>query len=170
VPIPRQEVFEMSVTEPRAVFEAFLDAMNHANTAALEGLVHPDFVDAYPQSGERTHGLANLRAIVDNYPGGYISGGTDRIVGSEDRWVVTPSFTVQRIEGSGDTFTGVQKGRYPDGSEWHIVTIGEIRDGRVWRVQSFFAPAFEPPAWRAAWVEIDPAARADPAPRADRPG
>jgi hypothetical protein len=36
-------------------------------------------------------------------------------------------------------------------------------------MQSFFAPAFEPPARRAAWVEIDPAARPDPA-RADPPG
>ena len=154
----------MSVTEPRAVFDAFLEALNRADTAALERLVHPDFTDVYPQSGERIRGYDNLRAIIDNYPGGYVAGGIDRVVGSEYRWVVTPSFTVQRIEGAGDTFTGVQKGRYPDGSDWHIVTIAEIRDGRVWRVQSFFAQAFEPPAWRSAWVELDQPERAQPEP------
>jgi hypothetical protein len=29
-----------------------------------------------------------------------------------------------------------------------------MKDGRVWKVQTFFAPTFEPPAWRAEWVEI----------------
>ena len=32
--------------------------------------------------------------------------------------------------------------------------IAELKDGLVWRVQTFFAPPFEPPAWRTEWVEI----------------
>jgi hypothetical protein len=43
-------------------------------------------------------------------------------------------------------YTGVQEASYPDGSEWFVVVIGEIRDGHLWRVQTFFAPTFEPPA------------------------
>jgi hypothetical protein len=147
----------MSNLDPRAVFEAYAHATNARDLETLERLVHPDFVDSYPQSGERTRGAANLRAIIEHYPdGGYAAGGTERVVGAEDRWVMTPSFTLLRIEGTGDTFTGVSRGRYPDGSEWHIVTIGQVRDGLVWRAETFFAPAFEPPAWRSAWVEVEP--------------
>ena len=146
----------MPTSEPRAVFEAFLLAANNRDPSALDRLLHPDFVGIYPQSGELTRGVENLRATFDNYPGEYRSVGDHLVVGSEDRWVVTPSFTLLRIEGGGDTFTGVQKARYPDGTDWHVVTIGEIRDGRVWRTQTFFGQAFEPPAWRSPWVELIP--------------
>jgi SnoaL-like domain len=139
--------------QPRAVFEAFIQALNRGDAAALRGLVHPDYIETYPQSGERIRGVENLRAIIEGYPGGYEDKGTDRVVGSEDRWVMTPAFTLLRIEGAGDTFTGVQKIRYPDGNEWYAVSIGEIRDGRVWRMQTFFAQPFEAPAWRSSWVE-----------------
>ena len=50
---------------------------------------------------------------------------------------MTPAFTIQRIEGAGDTYTGVTRGQYPDGTDWHIVTIGEIRDGGVWRAVTY---------------------------------
>jgi ketosteroid isomerase-like protein len=146
----------MSEPNPRTVFERFLDAAVARDLATLDSVVHPDFEDWYPQSGERIRGLANMQAILEHYPGGGYEGqGTKRIVGTEDRWVVTPSFSIQRIEGSGDTYTGVTRGHYPDGMDWHIVTIGQVRDGRVWRAETYFAPEFEAPAWRAEWVERD---------------
>ena len=144
----------MPSRDPRAVFEAFLRAANSRDLAALVELAHPDYVETYPQSGERTHGIDNLCAIIEGYPGGFEDKGTHRVVGSEDRWVATPAYTMLRIEGAGDTFTGVQRVRYPDNSEWHVVSIGEIRDGRVWRVETFFAPAFDPPDWRSSWVDV----------------
>jgi len=143
-------------TEPRIVFETFVEALNRRDTAGLRELVHPEFTDTYPQSGERTRGFDNLEAIITNYPGGFTGSGTKRVVGVEDRWVQTPAFTLVRIEGSGDTFTAVQRGRYPDGSDWFIVVIGEVRDGRVWRMETYFAPTFEPPAWRSPYVELVP--------------
>jgi hypothetical protein len=143
--------------DPRTVFEAFLRAVNARDSAALGELVHPDFVETYPQSGEVIRGCANLQAILDQYPGGYEDRGRDRVVGSEDRWVVTPAFTLVRIEGGGDTFTGVQKARYPDGTDWYVIHIAEIRDGQVWRVQAYFAQTFDAPDWRAEWVEVTPA-------------
>jgi hypothetical protein len=136
------------------VFEAYLRAANSRDVAALEGLFDDDFEDVYPQSGELTRGLANFRSIIEQYPGGgYAGQGTDRLVGTEDRWVLTPSFTVIRIEGTGDTFTGVTRSRYPDGTDWYIVTIAQMRNGKLWRAETYFAQTFEPPAWRAAWVE-----------------
>lgn len=140
--------------DARSVFEAYLRAANGRDVAALEGLFDDDFEDVYPQSGELTRGLANFRSIIEQYPGGgYAGQGTDRLVGTEDRWALTPSFTVVRIEGTGDTFTGVTRSRYPDGTDWYIVTIAQMRNGKLWRAETYFAQTFEPPAWRAAWVE-----------------
>lgn len=141
--------------DSRGIFEAYLRATNSRDHVALRDLVHADFEDVYPQSRERTRGYENLRAIIEHYPeGGYQGGGTTRIVGGEDRWVQTPMFSVVRIEGTGNIFTGISRGRYPDGSDWLILTIAEIRDGRVWRAETYFAPAFDPPAWRSKWVDV----------------
>ena len=144
----------MAEPNARSVFEAFLKAASSHDVKGLAALVHPDFEETYVQTGERTQGLANLQAIIENYPGGFTDLGMNRVVGAEDRWVTTPSFTLLRIEGTGNVFTGVQKARYGDDSVWYMVSIAEMKDGRVWRVQTFFAPTFEPPAWRAQWIEI----------------
>ena len=141
--------------DARSVFAAYLAATNARDAPALRDLLHPDFEDVYPQSGERTRGFDNLRAIIESYPGGYVGDGPRRVVGAEDRWIMTPMSTVLRIEGTGNVFTGVSLGRYPDGSDWYIVTIGEMRDGKVWRVETYFAQTFDPPPWRSGWVEVD---------------
>jgi SnoaL-like domain len=138
----------------RTRFETFLAAVNNRDTTALDAVLHPDYEETYPQSGERTRGLVNLKAIIENYPGGYTDLGMNRVVGGEDRWVATPHFTLLRIEGTGSVFTGLQKGRYPDGSDWYIVSIAEFKDGLVWRAQTFFAPTFEAPSWRSQWVDV----------------
>jgi ketosteroid isomerase-like protein len=141
-------------TEARAIFERYLAALNNRDVEALSELVHRDFEDFYPQSGEVTHGAANLRAIIANYPGEYTNLGQERIVGGEERFVSTPMFTVLRVEGTEEVLTGVQRARYPDGSVWFVVVIAELRDGRIYRTHSYWAPTFDPPAWRAQWVEL----------------
>jgi len=144
----------MAEPSARSVFEAFLKATNDRDFKALENVVHPGFVETYVQSGERLNGLASVQGIAENYPGGYEGLGPKRVIGAEDRWVTTPSFTLLRIEGTGNVFTGVQKVRYPDDQVWYAIAIAEMKDGLVWKVQTFFAPTFEPPPWRAEWVEI----------------
>ena len=59
----------MTTLTARAAFEAILDALNQRDLDALDALIHPDFEDVYPQSGERVRGIANLKAIITNYPG-----------------------------------------------------------------------------------------------------
>lgn len=141
---------------PRAIFERYLEAIQARDLATLRHLAHPDFEDLYPQSGELTRGIENLIGIITNYPGVLESLGRDRVVGGEDRFVRTPMFTVLRVEGGGDHFTGIQRARYPDGSTWFIVIVAELRDGLVYRTSSFFAPTFAPPAWRSGLVEVQP--------------
>ena len=39
------------------------------------------------------------------------------------------------------------------GRSWHVVAILDFRGDRIARSTEYFAPVFEAPAWRAAWVE-----------------
>ncbi len=90
---------------------------------------------------------------MDSWPGGLPEAGDIRLVGSEDRYVMTPSFTIERIVGSGDTWWADGTATYPDGSAWFAVALIGLRDGRIHRETWYFAPPLEAPAWRSAWVE-----------------
>jgi hypothetical protein len=54
----------------------------------------PDMVTEYPQSGERIRGWAYIRAATENYPSGPPKAEVAKVIGSEDKWVVGPSFNV----------------------------------------------------------------------------
>jgi hypothetical protein len=140
----------------RSVVEAFVRALEAKDFETQGQLVTDDYVDEMPQSGERIRGRSNARAVVENYPGGVgtIDSTRSKLVGAEDRWVMTPSLSVLRIEGSGDTFTYTGVLRYPaTGEVWHIIAIVKVRDGKVAKTTTFYAPPFEAPAWRAPFVE-----------------
>ncbi len=91
--------------------------------------------------------------VHEAYPGGLPEAKTVRVIGTEDRWVASPSFTLVRIQGEGDAFTVEGKLSYPDGSSTHVVAILELRDGKVLRATHYFADPFDPPEWRAGLVE-----------------
>ena len=132
----------------------FYEAMSARDFDGLTALLHPDFVEDYPQSGERIRGAANLRSIIENYPGGLGEAvETPRFHGHDEDWLLTPAFTVVRVTESGDTGTGLVKVRYPDGSEWWMVTLFELKDDLLYRQTILFAAPFDPPEWRSRWVE-----------------
>ena len=66
----------------------------------------------------------------------------------------TPTFTFVRAEGTGNVGVSARRARYPDGSAWWVVNFYELRDGRLARSTTFFAPTFEAPAWRKPFVEL----------------
>jgi len=141
------------------VVNAYLQALIANDAQALGALRHPDWVLEYPQSGERIRGHANDRAIADHYPGGVPELDPEAPIGSEDRWVVSPSFTYERIAGSGDVWFANGRALYADGSIWFVANIYRLRDGLIVHETTFWAAAFDPPAWRAQWVELmEPAA------------
>jgi hypothetical protein len=153
----RGRVF-MPETGRRGRVEAFLRALSEQDFERIRTLVHDDYVEEYPQSGERVRGVDNLIEIMRNYPdGGLHEGDIDlagaRILGEDEAWVVGPSLAVVHVSGTGDQYTGVTRIRYPDGSLWHVVAILEFRGDRIARNTEYFAPVFEAPAWRAGWVE-----------------
>ncbi|MFI5261431.1 MAG: nuclear transport factor 2 family protein [Candidatus Limnocylindrales bacterium] len=137
----------------QAVVERYTAASARGDLAAMEALRHADWAVVWPQSGERVRGDEHFAAIVANYPGGRPSVEIERIVGSEDRWLVTPSNTVLRVAGSGDFWSSEWSMVYPDGQAYHVVDLLELRDGRVHRETVYWAAPFTAPAWRQAYVE-----------------
>ena len=137
------------------VVHAYLDALSarDPDSDLIAQFRDPDWFLEYPQSGERIRGHANETAISKHYPGGLPEIDKGRVVGSEDRWIVTPSLTVARIVGSGEAWWSEGIMHYPDGSTWHVASIYLLRNGRVFRETTYWAPPFDPPAWRAQWVE-----------------
>ena len=146
----------IDTTDPRAIIDRWLDAINSTDFAAAETLLSDDFVSEYPQSGEVIRGRRNMRAILENYPGGLREGNVDRgstkVIGG-DHWAMTPSFALVRVTGTGDARTAIFKSRYPDGSTWWLVNFLEFAAGKITKATVYFAPEFEPPQWRAQWVE-----------------
>jgi ketosteroid isomerase-like protein len=142
----------------REIVEEFVRAIEAKDIDAQCALMADDFVDEMPQSGERTRGRDNYRKIFEGYPGGIGTASPEgrRIIGSEDRWVLTPTFHSLRIEGSGDLYTYVGTVRYSDGGVWQIIAIAQLRDGRIARTTTWYAAPFDAPNWRAGFVERFP--------------
>ena len=139
----------------RDVIERWVRAIEAKDFDAQSALLADDFIDEMPQSGERTRGKANWLAISRNYPGGVgtVDPATGRVVGAEDRWVITPTFSVLRIEGSGNVYTYAATARYGDGQIWDIVAIIELRDGKIAKSTTWYGAPFPAPEWRAPFVE-----------------
>jgi ketosteroid isomerase-like protein len=141
----------------QALSERYATALAGGDLTVIDEVFTEDFVDEYPQSGEVIRGRNNLRAMMENRPGLPSETGPDlssvRARAGDEHRVLAPLFTVVRVQGRGDAGTTSLRARYPDGSWWWIVVVYELRDGRIARSTSFFAPEFEAPDWRAPFVE-----------------
>jgi hypothetical protein len=87
-----------------------------------------------PQSGERIRGRERMRAFQEAYPN-------------------PPSIQPRRVVGAGDVWVVEARSDYGDGQIFNVAMIVEFRDGRIWRDTRYYAQPFEPPEWRAQWVE-----------------
>jgi hypothetical protein len=88
----------------------------------------------FPQGGERIRGKVNVIAFRSAYP-------------------AAVSFEMHRTIGRGDLWVNEYTIRY-DGAKPHkVVGIMEFRDGKVFRERLYISEPWEPPAWRAQWVE-----------------
>ena len=96
-----------------------------------------DFVEEWPQSGERLTKAATIK-MAESYP--EMSG-------------TSPKFTYKRMLGGGDVFVIEGTIDYGDGIPVSYVGIAELRDGKVAKMTEYFANPFEAPAWRADFVE-----------------
>lgn len=73
--------------------------------------------------------------ITRNYPGG------------------PPRIELGRITGEGVHWVVEATSRYPDGADYHMVAVLELRDGKIARETDYFGPTYPAPEWRRQWVE-----------------
>jgi hypothetical protein len=122
--------------------------MNELDFDALERMLHPGFVALYPQSGEQIRGYEAFRAMLEQYPGGLERESSDishtTIVDEDERWAISPGYTVVPLSQPG-SYTTLTRLSYPDGSWWRVVTLVELRDDKVYRAESYFAPEMSAP-------------------------
>jgi len=124
---------------------------------ALKAMRHPEWHEDWPQSAERVPSHDAYRRIHENFPGGMPKADVSQVAGADDRWVMTPSMTVQRVAGSGDVWFVEGVNTYPNGDRYLVAALHRLRDGRVWRTTTYFSAPFAAPAWRASLVEhMDP--------------
>ena len=87
----------------RSCIREHYEGLVAGDEAAYTALVHEDFIQDWPQSGERVRGKEACLNIARNYPGG------------------TPRFELGRISGEGDHWVVEATSRYPDGTDYHVV-------------------------------------------------
>jgi hypothetical protein len=88
----------------------------------------------FPQSGERIRGKANIIAFRSAYP-------------------ARVTIEMHRTIGRGDLWVNECTIRY-DGERPHKgVGIMEFRAGKVFRERIYVGEPWDPPAWRAQWLE-----------------
>ena len=85
------------------------------------------------RGGERIRGKANILAFRTAYP-------------------ASLDFELRRTIGSGDLWVNEYVIRY-DGKPSNVVGIMEFRHLKVFRETVYVGEPWEPPAWRAQWVE-----------------
>lgn len=147
-----------SAANSRAVLERLMEIIRNREYDKLEEVLHPDFVQEIPQSSEKVVGIEAFRKILEHFPdmgrGANIEVAMHPyIAGGQDHYVLTPTFNVVKVADSGEELTSYVESRYPDGSQWFIVTFSSFRDGLITKRVDFFAPFFDPPEWRAEWVQ-----------------
>ena len=106
-------------------------------TQLLQKYGTDDFVEEWPQSGERLTKASSMK-LSEMY---------------EAQSGTNPKFTYKRMLGGADVFVVEGTIDYGDGVPVSYVGIGELRDGMVSKMTEYFANPFEAPAWRADVVE-----------------
>ncbi len=104
------------------------------NQEIVHEIYHDDVVLEFPQGGERLVGLANVRAMREAYP-------------------ADVALTIKRMRGSGALWVTEVIITYDGQKSMHAVNIMEFRDDKVARETIYFGDPWDPPAWRAQWVE-----------------
>ena len=100
----------------------------------VQEIYHDDVLVEFTQSGERFLGVANLRGMRENYPA-RVAAAIRRSRGGGDLWVTELVLT------------------YDGEKRVNAVSVMEFRGDKVARESLYFGDPWEPPAWRARWVE-----------------
>ncbi|HET6749025.1 MAG TPA: nuclear transport factor 2 family protein [Actinomycetes bacterium] len=125
----------MDERDARQLAENLWKALQAGDWEAAGRCLHDDFVQEWPQSGERIVGRDNAIAVERHYPGGL------------------PTMRFRRTLAGGDLAVVEVELTYADGSRYLGVGVLELRDGKVVKETDHYAQPFEAPEWRARWVQ-----------------
>jgi ketosteroid isomerase-like protein len=131
--LQKKELPNVSEQENRDAVERYFQAFERQDLDAMEKLLHEDYVEEYPQSGERIRGKQNWRSVTENYPG-------------------LPNMTDHSYVLSGDLSVLKMTLEY-DGNRIYACEIIDLEDGKIKRARAYFAEPFDAPDWRSQWVE-----------------
>jgi ketosteroid isomerase-like protein len=113
--------------------ERLIACLNDRKIEVMDDLFHDDATMDWPQSRERVRGAENRRAIYGSFP-------------------QLPTITPRRMQSAGDLVVLEATLDY-DGPTYKTVFIFEFRDGKIEKETAYWSEAFDPPEWRAQWVE-----------------
>jgi len=116
------------------------DVLSVGDAETLEAVFAPDYVEEYPQSGERIDGRDRVRAMLDAFP----AGTRPHVLGE------------RRITRTADGFVGEYALDYGQGGIYRVVGIYTVQDGLVVASREYFAEPFEAPPWRRPFTTEPP--------------
>lgn len=119
--------------ENEAVIDRLIACINDRQIDVMDELFHDDALMDWPQSRERVQGAANRRAIYRAFP-------------------QLPTITPRRMLSAGDLVIAEATLDY-GGPVYETVFIFELSGGRISRETAYWSEPFDPPEWRAEWVE-----------------
>ncbi|MEQ1738173.1 MAG: nuclear transport factor 2 family protein [Rhodoglobus sp.] len=120
-------------TRNEAVVERLIACINDKQIEVMDELFHDDATMDWPQSRERVRGAVNRRAIYGAFP-------------------QLPTITPRRMFSSGEIVVAEATLDYGSPT-YETVFVFEFRDGKIEKETAYWSDAFDPPDWRAEWVE-----------------
>ena len=131
----------MDATQARAMIKAHFEASDISvagggpldDIARASEIYADDAVLEWPQGGERVRSKANIVAVRSAYP-------------------TRQEFELHRTIGCHDLWVNEYTIRYDD-RPVSVVGIMEFEGGKVVRERIYFGEPWDPPSWRAQWVE-----------------
>ena len=123
----------MDEATARAMIKDHFDASTDDIVRASQ-IYADDAVLEFPQGRERIRGRDNIIAFRSSYPA-RVTFEMHRTVGRQDLWI--NEYVI----------------RYDDQQPLNVVGIMEFENDKVVRERIYFGEPWDPPAWRAQWVE-----------------
>ncbi len=127
----------MGEKENQRLIEEISQAINAKDFDKVRAAYHPDATQEWPQSGERLVGVDNIMAVNENY---------------EQSGNPYPTESDVKVRAAGDLVVAESRLDY-GGKLYNLVSVFEMRDGKVFRETDYFSEPFDPPDWRSQWVE-----------------
>lgn len=113
------------------------DVLTIGDDASVDAVFAPEYIEEYPQSGERIVGRDAVREMLSDFPSA-----TRPTVRGEPR-----------ITRTTDGFVGEYELDYGADGTYLAVGLYTVRDRRIVHGREYFAAPFEPAPWRARWVD-----------------